>query len=302
MTRTFPFSDRALHDGGSARGNLVLAPACPTTSGLHQMSSTNRIRLETEDGIATVVLNRPEKRNALDDGMREELLAALRGLADDKSVRAVVITGTGKAFCAGGDIAAMRERAQAPLGELAFNGWSRQQKTHQVVAFLHTLPKPVVAAVNGAATGLGADIALSCDFVVAGEAASFAWNYVLRGLIPDGGGMYFLPRRVGLSKARHLIYSGRTISAAEAQRIGVVDQLVPQDSLLEQARAFIRDCTQGSASAIALSKSILNKSFEMDAEAVFAQGSQAQAICYTSTEHRQSIAAFLEKRSGADKQ
>lgn len=253
------------------------------------------IELDIDDHLAVITLNRPDKRNALNDSMRETFIAVLNRVAADKDVRAVVLTGAGKAFCAGGDIAAMQERAQAPAGEVAFNGWSRQQKTHQAVASLHAMPKPVVAAVNGAAAGLGADLALSCDFIVADEGATFAWTYVLRGLIPDGGGMYFLPRRVGLARAKELIYSGRTIDAAEALRIGVADRLSGSDSLIDEAKELARQVSQGSQAAIALSKSILDKSFERDVETVFAQGSQAQAICYTTVEHQRSIAAFLGK-------
>jgi len=261
------------------------------------MSTSDLIRLEIEQDLAIVTLNRPEKRNALNDAMREELLAVLREAAADKAVKALILTGAGQAFCAGGDIAAMQERAQAPAGEVAFNGWSRQQRTHQAVAFLHELPKPVVAAVNGPATGLGADIAMACDFVVAGAHASFAWNYVLRGLIPDGGGMYFLPRRVGLVKAKELIFSGQTIDAPEALRIGAADRLAEADALLAEARSLARQFTQGSGAAIALGKATLNQSFELDAHTVFAQGSQAQAICYTTTEHQQSVAAFLNRKN-----
>ncbi len=263
------------------------------------MTAQQHIRLDIDENIAVVTLDRPDKRNALNDGMREELLAALKQLAYDRSVRAVIITGSGSAFCAGGDISAMQERAKAPAGDIAFNGWSRQQKTHETIAFLHAMPKPVIAAVNGAATGLGADLALSCDFVLASDKATFAWNYVLRGLIPDGGGMYFLPRRVGLSKAKELIFSGKTIDAPTAGEIGAADKVVGSQILLDEAKAFARQFTQGSYAAIALGKSILDKSFEMSAEAVFAQGSQAQAICYTSAEHRQSIAAFLNKTQTA---
>ncbi len=264
------------------------------------MTDLIEVRIEDVDSVAIVTLNRPDKRNALDDGMREALLAELSALANDRRVRSIILTGNGKAFCAGGDIAAMQERAKAPAGELAFNGWSRQQRTHAVLDYLHQLPKPVIAAVNGAAAGLGADMALSCDFVVASEQASFTWSYVLRGLIPDGGGMYFLPRRVGLAQAKRLIFSGKTIDAATAQQIGVTDLVVAPSSLLDSARGLAREFAQGSASAIALTKTTMNRTFEMSPEAVFAQGSQAQAMCYTTAEHKQAIAAFLNKaKAGA---
>ena len=253
------------------------------------------IQLTVEEDIAVITLDRPEKRNALNDSMREELCVILNRIADDRSIKVLILTGSGQAFCAGGDISAMQERANAPTTDLAFNGWSRQQKTHRLITLIHTLPKPVIAAVNGAAAGLGADLALSGDFIIADDNATFAWSYVLRGLIPDGGGMYFLPRRVGLSKAKELIFSGRTIDAKEALRIGIVDQIAPTTALLTQARELARQFTNGSSAAIALAKSTMNKSFELDAETVFMQGSQAQAICYTTAHHQKAISEFLNK-------
>src|SRR5690349_13443047 len=127
----------------------------------------NLVTLSIEHSVALVRLNRPDVRNAIDDEMRGELIANLEQVAADPSVKAVVLTGEGKSFCAGGDIAGMRERLKAPAGEVAFNGWRRQKRTHQGVAALHGLPKPTIAAVNGAAVGLGCDMAMCCDFVIA---------------------------------------------------------------------------------------------------------------------------------------
>jgi len=254
------------------------------------------IQLRTEDGIAILTLDRPEVRNAVNDDMRGELMAALDRVNRDDGVRALVLTGAGKAFCAGGDIRAMQQRMQAPAGEVAYNGWARQQRTHHALAALHDLPKPTIAAVNGASTGLGTDLAMACDFVIASEPhASFAWNYVLRGLIPDGGGMYFLPRRVGLSRAKALIFTGRTVRAPEALELGIADRLSTPEALLADAVAWARELGAGSRTAIALGKGILNQSFELQAEQVFGMGSQAQAICYTSDEHRAAVDAFLSK-------
>jgi len=253
------------------------------------------IELDIVDGVATLWLNRPEKRNAMSDAMRTEFIAALEHVANDKAIRALVLTGKGKGFCAGGDIAGMERRMQAPAGEVGFNGWSRQQRVHHTQSLLHTMPKPTIAAVNGAASGLGADTALACDFIMASDAASFTWSYINRGIIPDGGGMYFLPRRVGLAKAKELIFSGRKVDAEEALRLGIADRKVDADSLVAQARRWAAEMSHGSATALALGKTILNQSFELSAHQVFAQGSQAQGICYTSTEHRESVMAFLAK-------
>jgi enoyl-CoA hydratase/carnithine racemase len=235
----------------------------------------------------------------MSDAMRTDFIQALERVAADKSIRALVLTGAGKAFCAGGDIAGMEKRMSAPTGEIAFNGWHRQQRVHYTQSLLHTMPKPVIAAVNGAASGLGADTALACDFIIASEWASFTWSYIHRGIVPDGGGMYFLPRRVGLPRAKELIFTGRKVEIDEALALGLVDRRTTADRLLADARAWAAELGRGSATALALTKTILDQSFELPAQQVFAQGSQAQGICYTSTEHRESVMAFLAKSASS---
>lgn len=253
------------------------------------------INVDVKAGIATVILNRPEKRNAMSDDMRTQLIEVLEKIAADNTIRALVLTGNGKGFCAGGDIAGMQRRMDAPTGDIAINGWRRQQRVHHAIALLHTMPKPTIAAVNGAASGLGADTAMSCDFIIASDAATFTWSYINRGLIPDGGGMYFLPRRIGLPKAKELIFSGRTVKAEEALTLGIADRLVSTEALLDDAQQWAQELSTGSGTALALGKTILNQTFELTADQAFAQGSQAQGICYTSTEHRESVKAFLAK-------
>jgi enoyl-CoA hydratase/carnithine racemase len=255
----------------------------------------NLINLQVQSGIATLTLNRPEKRNAMSDDMRSEFIHALEHVAAEKAVRALVLTGAGKGFCAGGDIAGMERRMSAPTGDIAFNGWHRQQRVHHTQTLLHTMPKPVIAAVNGAASGLGADTALACDFIIASEWASFTWSYIHRGIIPDGGGMYFLPRRIGLAKAKELIFTGRKVDVDEALALGIADRKTSADRLVSDAQAWAAEMSKGSATALALTKTILNQSFELPAQQVFAQGSQAQGICYTSSEHRESVMTFLAK-------
>ncbi len=257
------------------------------------------IELSVANGIATLALNRPEKRNAMSDAMRSEFIAALEHVSAEKSIRALVLTGNGKGFCAGGDIAGMERRMSAPTGEIAFNGWHRQQRVHYTQTLLHTMPKPTIAAVNGAASGLGADTALACDFIIASEWANFSWSYIHRGIIPDGGGMYFLPRRVGLPRAKELIFTGRKVDVDEALALGIVDRKTSADTLLADAQAWAAELSKGSATALALGKTILDQSFELSAQQVFAQGSQAQGICYTSTEHREAVMVFLAKASAA---
>ena len=253
------------------------------------------IQLDIANGVATLTLNRPDKRNAINDAMRGELTAALDAAGRDGTVRALVVTGSGAGFCAGGDVQGMKQRMTEPATALAFNGWSRQQRTHHAIAGLHAFPKPTIAAVNGAATGLGCDIALCCDFIIASTAAGFAMSYIHRGLIPDGGGLYFLPRRVGLPRAKELIFTGRRVEPEEALRLGMIDRIAAPESLLSEAKAWAAELSQGPEPALALAKSILDQTFELTVDQVFALGSQAQAICYTTGEHHRSVTAFLNK-------
>jgi enoyl-CoA hydratase/carnithine racemase len=249
--------------------------------------------LQVEDGIATLRLNRPERRNAIDDATRGLMIEALENAAADNAVRALVITGTGSAFCAGGDVRGMQQRLAAPPEDVAFNGWRRQGRTHRAVALLHNFPKPTIAAVNGAAAGLGCDVALACDFIMAAESAHFTMSFVARGLIPDGGGMYFLPRRIGLARAKELVFSGRRVGAEEALAMNMVERVVPDAALADSATAWAKELSAGSPPALALAKSVLDRSLEMSFEDVLAEGAKAQAICYTTGEHRASVAAFL---------
>ena len=257
------------------------------------------IDLTVQEGIATLYLNRPDKRNAMNDDMRSEFIEALEMITATKDIRALVLTGRGKGFCAGGDISGMEKRMKAPPGEIGFNGWHRQQRVHHAVSLLHTMPKPVIAAVNGSASGLGADTALACDFIIASEAANFTWSYINRGIIPDGGGMYFLPRRVGLVKAKELIFSGKPVDFDEACRLGLIDRIASAETLVRDAQTWAAELSKGSPTALALGKTILNQTFETTSAQVFAQGSQAQGICYTSAEHRAAVMAFLNKAAVA---
>ncbi|MGO2240355.1 MAG: enoyl-CoA hydratase/isomerase family protein [Halomonas sp.] len=257
------------------------------------------VTYSVNNGIALLTLNRPDKRNAMSDAMRAELVAHLLAIRTDRSIRGLVLTGNGKGFCAGGDIAGMKTRMEADPATVGFNGWERQQGVHYAASLLLNLPIPTVAAVNGAAAGLGADLALSCDFVIASDYAHFTWAYIARGLIPDGGGMYFLPRRVGLARAKALIFSGRRVNADEALQLGIADQRCSADELLTTAHAMADEMSRGSRTATALTKSIVNKSYEMSENQVFAEGSKAQGICYTSEEHRASVQAFLDRMKEA---
>ena len=254
-----------------------------------------------EDNIGILTLNRPEKMNAFSDAMRAQYLDLLNQITYDRNVRALVVTGAGKGFCAGGDINGMKQRMNAPVGEMGFNGWTRQQYVGSTVSALMNMPKPTIAAVNGPAMGLGADLALSCDFVMAADSALFAWSYILRGIIPDGGGMYFLPRRVSLAKAKELLFTGKKVPATEALDLGIADRLVPHQDLLTQAVSWAKELSVGSEAAIALTKGIINRTYESQAEQIFSQGSLAQGLCYTTQDHHDAVASFLERSQVAKK-
>jgi enoyl-CoA hydratase/carnithine racemase len=255
-----------------------------------------RVEYRVEDGgVAVATLNRPAVRNAIDEHTRAELQAILDRVANEVSIKALVVTGNGPAFCAGGDISAMQQRLKSPQGRLGASGWLRQRRLHGMISALHSLEKPTIAAVNGAAAGLGMDLALCCDFIVATEAAFFTMSYVQRGLIPDGGGLYFLPRRVGLPKSKELIFSARRVQADEALRIGLADRVVAADSLVSAAVEWAAELGSRGGTALALSKAILDQTFELTADQAFALGAQAQAICYTSEEHHQAVSAFLNR-------
>jgi enoyl-CoA hydratase/carnithine racemase len=248
---------------------------------------------EVKGPVAVLTLNRPQARNAVDDAMREALQTEIRALAADTDVRVVVLTGAGSAFCAGGDIKSMKQRLEQPSGQVAIKGWHRQQHTAALIAALAGSDQITVAAVNGPALGLGMDIALACDFIIAAPEATFAASFVKRGLIPDGGSLYSLPRRVGLQLAKELFYSGRTVDAAEALRIRLADRLAEPGELLAAARAFATQFAESSRPAIALMKSIVTRTFETPPELIAAQGRGAQAISYTTDEHRESVERFL---------
>ena len=258
------------------------------------------LEFRVEDAIGILTLNRPKVRNAIDDQMRHDLAAAVDAIGADRSLRGLVLTGAGAVFCSGGDIRGMQERLEqgARAGEL---GWWRQKEFHETLTKLFNLGMPTVAAVNGPAFGLGLDVALTCDFVFLAEGTEVAANFVRRGLVSDGGGFFHLPRRVGVAKAKELLFSGRTVAAEEALTIGLADRVVPGDALVAEAVAYLRQFAGHPATAQAMAKSILNRSLELGFEQINQIASQAQAFCYSSTDHQESIAEFLAERERARK-
>jgi enoyl-CoA hydratase/carnithine racemase len=247
-----------------------------------------------QDGAVRVLtLNRPQVRNAIDDELQFALLEELERSAADRSLRGLVLTGSGSAFCAGGDISGMQARFSDPAGP-SVAGWQRLRRTQRLIASLRDIGLVTVAAVNGPAVGIGLDLALACDFVVMAESAFVATAFIERGLVPDGGGMYTLPRRVGIARAKELVFSARRVPAQEAIALGIADALAADDEVVAAAIGVVATYAERSPTALALAKSILNRASESTLEDVLARSADAQAICYGTEEHKASVQAFLD--------
>lgn len=252
------------------------------------------IRYEVDQGVATVTLDRPEVLNAFSIPMQCELAEAIQHLAEDSTVRAVVLTGAGRAFCAGGDIQEMD--ASAGSGPLADrNKIQRMLKT--VLMPLVRLEKPVIAAVNGAAVGAGMNLALAADIVLAADSAKFSQIFVKVGLVPDTGGLYLLTRLIGLGRAKELCFTGHMISAQEACDMGLISRVVPHDRLLAEAHALATELANGASVAIGLTKSLLNHAPTSTLEEMADYEAYALAVALSTHDHREGILAFQEKRT-----
>jgi enoyl-CoA hydratase/carnithine racemase len=249
---------------------------------------------EVKDGIATLTLNRPERLNALGGTLRDDLHDAITRSAADPDVRVLIITGSGKGFCAGGDVKAMNEAKESqrerPLAEKIAPGRDR------TLLAMREAPQPIIAAVNGAAAGAGMNLALGCDIRLASTAAKFSQAFVKRGLHPDWGGTYFLPRIVGMAKACELIFTGAVIDAAEALRLGIVSQVLPPEELLPAAQALARAIAAGPPIAIRLAKRGLYRNAESDLRTALEYETFAQNTCFETEDAREGIRAFVEKR------
>jgi len=250
---------------------------------------------EMKDGVATLTLNRPERLNALGDTLRDDLHhAVLRAAADDE-VRVMVITGAGKGFCSGGDVKAMHENKEAGATRSMLERMAPLRD--QVLLALRDAPKPVIAAVNGAAAGAGMNLALAADIRIASTAARFSQAFVKRGLHPDWGGTYFLPRIVGMAKACELIFTGEMIDAAEALRLGLVSAVHPPEELMSATLALARKIAQGPPLAIRLARRALHHNADADLRSALEFETFAQNICSESEDAREGIRAFVEKRT-----
>ncbi len=253
------------------------------------------LQIELDGGICWLTLDRPEQMNALTPEMGDGLVSALEQAGRDDEVRVVVITGAGRAFCAGGDLKTMNvraERERTATGRLeALNAAGRR-----IPVLLRQVQKPVIAAVNGAAMGWGCDLAVACDMRIAAEGARFGELFVKRGLIPDGGATYNLPRLIGMDRAAELIFTGRIVDAAEALRIGLVTRVVPAAELHEEARRLAAEIAANAPLAVQTAKRLLYAQQNLTIEQAMEQVTFFLSTLRQSEDHHEGVAAFLEKR------
>lgn len=248
------------------------------------------ILYEVDNNIAFITLNRPEKLNSINRPMSDELKDTLRFVKNDREVRCVVITGAGRAFCAGQDLAEALEKSDEPLGETV------RYSYNPLIRAIRELPKPVVASVNGIAAGAGANLALCCDFVLAAEDASFIQSFSNIGLIPDSGGTFFLQRLVGLPRATALAMLGQKISAKEAREIGMIYDVCPSPELQEQTKKLAGRLAHMPTKGLGLTKKALNASFENDLEKQLKLEAELQSEAGNTEDYQEGVKAFLEKR------
>jgi 2-(1,2-epoxy-1,2-dihydrophenyl)acetyl-CoA isomerase len=248
----------------------------------------------TQDGsVATLTLNRPEKLNAADDAMREELTAALENAQRRTSIRVVVITGAGRGFCAGGDIQKMVE-LKKDHQSVTFRGYL--ESGHDLVRKIRQLPKPVLASINGPAAGAGMNLALACDLRIASDQATFTQAFVRIGLHPDWGGTFFLPRLIGIGRAMEMLALGEPLGAAEACRLGLVNSVVSHDQLAAETRKLALRLAEAPPLPLALLKQALYERLETQLDLMMDFEVDAQMKCFESEDFAEGLKAFLEKR------
>ncbi|HEY8526721.1 MAG TPA: enoyl-CoA hydratase-related protein [Acidimicrobiales bacterium] len=253
-----------------------------------------------EGGVLWLTLDRPEAGNALTPDQRNRLIDLLADASERVEVRAVVLTATGRHFCTGADLRASQAEPERPEGvpERVVGDVQRmlRQGAQRLMAAVLDCEKPVIAAVNGTAAGIGAHLAFACDLVLAAEGARFIEVFPRRGLVPDGGGAYLLPRLIGLQKAKELMFFGDDVSATEAERIGLVNRVVPADELASTAAEWAGRLATGPTRAIGLMKGLLNRSLESDRATAFRDEAIAQELNMTTRDANEGVAAFVERR------
>ncbi len=250
--------------------------------------------VEQADHVARITLNRPQVLNSFNAVMLAELRAAIAGAGQDPAVRCVILTGAGRGFCAGQDLGELQgdyQRGTPPdLGALV------RERYHPIILGIRNLEKPVLAAVNGVAAGAGCSLALACDVILASERATFAEVFVQVGLVPDAGSTFFLPRLVGFGRALELAMTGRSLDAAEAERLGLVTRVVPADALEAEASAWAGRLARAPTRALGLIKRAFNRSLVNDLATQLEVEAACQAEAGRTADHLEAVRAFLEKR------
>lgn len=251
------------------------------------------ITLTEEDGIATITLNRPTSFNALNLEMGRELVDAIEKCTKDAQIKSVVITGAGKAFCAGGDLKAAKER----LNDSPSDFFRELTKFfHRVILGIRMMPKPVIASINGPAAGAGFSLALACDLRIASEKATFKQAYTSVGLVPDGGLTFHLPKLVGLGKTSELIFLDKGIASGEAEKLGLVNQVFPEAKLKEATLEVAKRLAEGPNLAFARAKALLNKALISRLESQLEDERQGVISSSETDDFREALSAFFEKR------
>ncbi len=246
------------------------------------------IKFDVNDQVAWLMLNRPDKLNAFTEQMNKEITEALKNAARDPEIRCIVITGEGRAFCAGEDLGG--------IGEETNHGEILRKRYNPMVKQLAEIEKPVIAAVNGVAAGAGMSLALACDFRLASEKASFVEAFIHIGLIPDSGNLYYLPRLVGQAKALELAILGEKISAEEAKNIGLVTKVITEEDWQTEVTAFAKKLAQMPTKAIGLIKRYLNEGWKLTLDEMLEKEANGQRVAGLTNDHKEGVAAFLGKR------
>jgi len=257
------------------------------------MPDFKAILYNLENDVAWVTMNRPEQRNAVNADLRDELVAVFTDARTNAAVRALVLTGAGKGFCTGADLSG--PRGQGPTGPGAGRELMKGS-SQRLIRAVWDLEKPVVAAVNGVAAGLGSHLAFASDFVIASAEARFIEVFVRRGIAVDAGGAFLLPRLVGLQKAKQMVFFGDDMSAEEAERWGLVSKVVAADQLASTAREWAERLAKGPTFAIGMSKRLLNRSLESSLETALEEEAMAQMLVTQSEDTREGMMAFMERR------
>ncbi|WP_319824034.1 enoyl-CoA hydratase/isomerase family protein [Thalassovita sp.] len=258
---------------------------------------SNPLRITRENGVVQIELMEARSRNALSDAMRKSLHDTMHDLSLDTEMSALILTGSDGVFCAGGDLKKMLENHRAGLISGAEDYIARMRYLHSWVRKLRDMPVPVIVAVDGPAFGAGLGLALTGDIILASDRATFNASFCKVGAVPDGNLFYSLPRMIGLQRAREMFYTGRTVGAEEAQRLGICMEVTTPEGLLSRAWEIAAQMTQSSPTAFGLTKAISGRSLELASDELLEMEAQAQAICLASEYHRDALDRFTRKEA-----